>query len=224
MQEALAAALEGRTALVIAHRLSTDPRRRRHPRASRPAGSSSGAPTPSSSPPAAATPSCTARSSPRRPRRPSIRVRTLATRVFAARRGRDPPGDPHHPDGAGRGDESRTRTASRSSTLIVQTTTIEVMAATLAAPGHAEAGPVVATIGPMPGRASTHCSKRGLERTKQAAAMMKNTVVGRPGTTSPMEPMATASHPSPNQSHRSTVPVSPVRRDSRRVAVVRRCG
>ena len=64
VQEALAAALAGRTALVIAHRLSTDPGRRRHPRASRTAGWSSGAPTPSCWPPAAATPSCTAPSSP----------------------------------------------------------------------------------------------------------------------------------------------------------------
>ena len=37
--------------------------------------------------------------------------------------------------------------------------------------------------------------------------MMKNTVVGRPGTTMPIDPMATAIQPRPNQSHRSTVPV-----------------
>ena len=64
VQEALAAALDGRTALVIAHRLSTDHARPTRSSSSRTAASSSTAPTPSCSPPVAATPICTARSSP----------------------------------------------------------------------------------------------------------------------------------------------------------------
>ena len=40
--------------------------------------------------------------------------------------------------------------------------------------------------------------------------MMKNTVVGNPGTTMPIDPIATATQPRPNHNHRTTPPLTVV--------------
>ena len=55
----------------------------------------------------------------------------------------------------------------------------------------------------MPRRPRTQASRRGLEREKQAAAAMKNTVVGRPGTTMPRPPRPTQAKPTANQPARN---------------------
>src|SRR4051812_30638427 len=57
--------------------------------------------------------------------------------------------------------------------------------------------------GPTWGSESSHASNRGLDRAKHHAAMMKNTVDGRPGTKMPTVPTATATHPSVNHSQRA---------------------
>ena len=207
------AALEGRTALVIAHRLSTvraadaivvleagPDRRARHA-------------TPSCSPPAAATPSCTAPSSPERPakawsaRRAEPGVHRSTTRsghcclvgtrkaIHATPTARPRPRWP------------AAHQASSSPTLIVQTHDDRRDRRHLGRP--AACRDRRGSRGPSdrcPARQHPLLEARA-GREKQAAAMMKNTVVGRPGTTIPIDPMATASHPRPNHSHRSTVPV-----------------
>ena len=78
VQAALGEALAGRTAVVIAHRLSTDPGGGPHPGDRGRAGSSSAARTASCSPPAAATRSSTGPSSTSRPPRQSCDERSWA--------------------------------------------------------------------------------------------------------------------------------------------------
>jgi hypothetical protein len=60
----------------------------------------------------------------------------------------------------------------------------------------------------MRGKPSTHASNRGLDLPKHHAATMKNTVVGKPGTMTPIEPVPTAHHPPTNHPARATRPRS----------------
>jgi hypothetical protein len=85
------------------------------------------------------------------------------------------------------------------SELSVQAVSIMAMATTFARRGMPSPARWSRTSGPILGRPSTHCSNRGLDRAKQAAASTKKPVVGNPGTTMPSPPSATASHPSANR-------------------------
>jgi hypothetical protein len=52
---------------------------------------------------------------------------------------------------------------------------------------------------PMPGRFNTQASSLGLERAKQAAAAIKNTVLGSTGRIAPRKPRPTQKRPNPSQ-------------------------
>jgi hypothetical protein len=80
------------------------------------------------------------------------------------------------------------------------------MASTLARRGIPSPARWSRTSGPILGRPSTQASNRGLDRAKQAAASTKNPVVGRPGTTMPTVPSATASQPTASRPARRTAP------------------
>ena len=87
--------------------------------------------------------------------------------------------------------------------LSEQAVSIMAMATTLARRGMPSPARWSRTIGPTVGRSSTQRSKRGLDRAKHAAASTKNPVVGRPGTTMPTVPSATAANPSTSRVRRT---------------------
>ena len=60
----------------------------------------------------------------------------------------------------------------------------------------------------MPGRRSTHDSKRGLDRENEYAATMKKIVLGNTGRTTPTPPTPTLIQPNPNHTSRTTLLVA----------------
>src|ERR671910_2747021 len=99
------------------------------------------------------------------------------------------------------------------SELSAQAVSIMAMASTLARRGMPSPARWSRTSGPILGRPRTQRSKRGLDFAKHAAASTKNPVVGSPGTTTPMPPRTTASHPSVSQPTRRSTALPDQARD-----------
>ena len=76
-----------------------------------------------------------------------------------------------------------------------ENTTIDATAMAFARRGMPRPARWSCTIRPTPGRFSTQRSSRSLDFVKQAAAAMKNTVVGSPGTITPNPPRPTHTSP-----------------------------